>query len=88
MIFQETTLLGACVIEPERIYDHRGFFARIWCQNELRQLGLKTELAQANIGFSSRLVCTGQREVAGSRAHHLDEKHGSHGRTGGFERLD
>ena len=54
MIFQETTLPGACVIEPERIYDHRGFFARIWCQNELRQLGLKTELAQANIGFSSR----------------------------------
>ncbi len=54
MIFQETTLQGAYVIEPERIDDHRGFFARIWCQNELRQLGLKTELVQSNVGFNYR----------------------------------
>jgi dTDP-4-dehydrorhamnose 3,5-epimerase len=54
MIFQETPLPGAYVIEPERISDHRGFFARIWCKNELRQRGLETELAQSNVGFSRR----------------------------------
>lgn len=52
MIFHETPLAGAYVIEPERIEDHRGFFARIWCMKELRQRGLKTALAQSNVGFS------------------------------------
>ncbi len=52
MIFQETTLPGAYVIEPKRINDHRGFFARIWCKNELQQQGLKAELVQSNVGFS------------------------------------
>ncbi len=52
MIFKETTLSDAYVIEPERINDHRGFFGRIWCKNELKQKGLKTELAQSNVGFS------------------------------------
>ena len=54
MKFIETGLDGVYVIEPERINDHRGFFARIWCQNELRQLGLRTELAQSNVGFNYR----------------------------------
>lgn len=54
MIFRETTLPGAFVIEPERIGDHRGFFGRIWCKNEFGQRGLRTEMAQANVGFSFR----------------------------------
>jgi dTDP-4-dehydrorhamnose 3,5-epimerase len=52
MLFRETPLSGAYVIESERIEDQRGFFGRIWCQNELQQMGLKTELAQSNVGFS------------------------------------
>jgi dTDP-4-dehydrorhamnose 3,5-epimerase len=54
MIFQETTLPGAYVIEPERISDHRGFFARVWCKKELQQHGLNGDLSQSNIGFSHR----------------------------------
>lgn len=54
MIFHETTLPGAYVIEPERINDHRGFFARIWCRNELEQRGLNADLAQTNVGFNLR----------------------------------
>jgi dTDP-4-dehydrorhamnose 3,5-epimerase len=54
MIFRETTLPGAYVIEPERINDHRGFFARVWCKKELQQHGLKSELSQSNVGFSYR----------------------------------
>ena len=54
MIFHETTLPGAYIIEPKEINDDRGFFARIWCQNELRQHGLKADLAQSNVGFNFR----------------------------------
>jgi len=52
MIFEETPLKGAYVIEPERINDHRGFFARVWCKKELQRRGLNSELSQSNIGFS------------------------------------
>jgi len=54
MIFRDTPLPGAYVLEPERIEDHRGFFARIWCKNELRARGLGCEVAQSNVGFSRR----------------------------------
>ena len=54
MIFTETPLPGAYVIEPDRINDQRGFFARVWCKKELQQHGLKGELSQSNIGFSYR----------------------------------
>lgn len=54
MIFKETTLPGAYVIEPEKIGDERGYFARIWCERELQQHGLKADLAQSNVGFSHR----------------------------------
>lgn len=54
MIFKETTIPGAYVIEPERITDHRGFFARVWCNKEFQQHGLNSELLQSNVGFSYR----------------------------------
>ena len=54
MIFSETALSGAYIIEPEKINDQRGSFARVWCRRELEQHGLKGDLAQSNIGFSYR----------------------------------
>lgn len=54
MIFKETTLPGAYVIEPEKIGDERGYFARVWCKKELQQHGLKGDMAQSNVGFSHR----------------------------------
>jgi len=54
MIFKETTIPGAYVIEPERITDHRGFFARVWCKKEFQQHGLNSDLLQSNVGFSDR----------------------------------
>jgi len=54
VIFLETPLPGAYVLEPQRLEDHRGFFARIWCKRELREHGLTAELAQSNVGFSHR----------------------------------
>ena len=49
MIFTETKLKGAFIIDLERRNDERGFFARAFCQNEFREHGLKPIIAQANI---------------------------------------
>lgn len=52
MIFTETELKGAFVIEIERRQDSRGFFARAFCQNEFASHGLKAVIAQANVAFN------------------------------------
>ena len=57
MVFTETKLSGAFIIELERREDDRGFFARAFCQNEFSDHGLKPVIAQANIGFNRRRGC-------------------------------
>ena len=52
MIFTETRLGGAFVIDLERKEDNRGFFARTFCQHDFEQHGLKPVIAQANVAFS------------------------------------
>lgn len=52
MIFTETALSGAFVVDLERIDDERGFFARAFCQQEFALRGLKAIIAQANISFN------------------------------------
>jgi dTDP-4-dehydrorhamnose 3,5-epimerase len=54
MIFTETKLKGAFLIDLEAREDERGFFARAFCQKEFAQHGLKPVIAQANIGFNRR----------------------------------
>jgi dTDP-4-dehydrorhamnose 3,5-epimerase len=54
VIFTETTLSGAFIIDLERREDDRGFFARAFCQNEFTDHGLKPLIAQANIAFNKR----------------------------------
>ncbi len=54
MIFTETKLNGACLIDLERREDSRGFFARAFCQKEFEAHGLKPVIAQANIAFNFR----------------------------------
>lgn len=54
MIFTETKLKGAFIIDLERREDERGFFARAFCQNEFAAHGLKPLIAQANIAFNKR----------------------------------
>jgi dTDP-4-dehydrorhamnose 3,5-epimerase len=52
MIFTETKLTGAFILDLEPREDDRGFFARAFCQNEFRDHGLKPAIAQANIAFN------------------------------------
>jgi dTDP-4-dehydrorhamnose 3,5-epimerase len=52
VIFIETTLKGAFIVDLERREDARGFFARSFCQHEFKAHGLKPVIAQANIAFN------------------------------------
>jgi dTDP-4-dehydrorhamnose 3,5-epimerase len=54
MIFTETQLKGAVIIELERREDERGFFARAWCQKEFEANGLVSRLVQANVSFNKK----------------------------------
>lgn len=54
MIFTETKLKGAFVIDLERRSDERGFFARTFCQHEFRDHGLKPVIAQANVASNNK----------------------------------
>lgn len=52
MIFVETPLRGAYVVELEKHEDERGFFARSWCAQEFSSKGLDTQLVQCNVSFN------------------------------------
>jgi dTDP-4-dehydrorhamnose 3,5-epimerase len=52
MIFTETKLKGAFIIDIERREDSRGYFTRIFCQKEFEAHGLKPSIAQANAAFN------------------------------------
>lgn len=54
MIFRETELHGAYIIDVERLADSRGFFARAWCQKEFEEYGLNSRLVQCSISFNHR----------------------------------
>lgn len=54
MTFVECALKGAWIVEPERVVDARGFFARTWCARELAAHGLDPRLAQCGLSFNPR----------------------------------
>ncbi len=54
MIFRETPLVGAFILEAERIADERGFFARTYSRGELADRGLDPEIAQCSVSFNHR----------------------------------
>ena len=54
MIFTETKLQGAFVVELEKREDERGFFARSWCQKEFEQHNLNPRTVQCNISFNKK----------------------------------
>lgn len=54
MIFTETKLKGAFVIDPERLEDERGFFARSFCEREFRSHEINVTFVQCNISFNNK----------------------------------
>jgi len=66
MIFTQTPLPGAFVLDIERREDARGFFARTWCRDEMAAHGLNTDMAQCSVSLS--------RQKGTVRGMHYQEK--------------
>lgn len=54
MRISDTPLQGALLLEPERIVDERGFFARSFCVDELAACGMRFEAVQCNVSSNRR----------------------------------
>lgn len=52
MIFRDTGLEGAWLIEPERIIDDRGYFARTWCADEFEDHGIDVGFVQCSTSYN------------------------------------
>ncbi len=48
MIFTPTPLQGSFIIEPTGVTDDRGWFGRIYCKNEFKEIGHDREWVQMN----------------------------------------
>jgi dTDP-4-dehydrorhamnose 3,5-epimerase len=53
VIYEETPLAGAFVIDLEKRGDDRGFFARLFCAHEFAEHGLADRFVQANNSLSA-----------------------------------
>jgi dTDP-4-dehydrorhamnose 3,5-epimerase len=49
MVFTETGLQGAVIVDVETHTDERGFFARSWCTREFAERGLNASVVQCNV---------------------------------------
>lgn len=54
MRFVETALPGAYLLEPEKQRDERGFFARVWCAEELASYDLCSSWVQSSVSFNEK----------------------------------
>lgn len=54
MLFNETILSGAFLVEPECHKDARGLFARTFCEEEFAARGLSSRVAQCSLSFNDR----------------------------------
>jgi len=54
MIFTETKLKNAFIIEVQKLEDNRGFFGRTFCQRELQNHGLNPNVSQANVSYNKK----------------------------------
>jgi dTDP-4-dehydrorhamnose 3,5-epimerase len=54
MLFRETPLKDAWLIDLSTKGDDRGFFARLFCENEFRSAGLETNFVQINTSFTAK----------------------------------
>ena len=52
MRFGQGSIEGLWVIDLEPVNDHRGFFARTWCEREFSEHGLRAEWPQQNMQYS------------------------------------
>jgi len=58
MLFRETSVSGARVIEPSPHQDDRGRFMRVWCNREFAEHGIDFLPVQSNMGLSRKAGTT------------------------------
>jgi dTDP-4-dehydrorhamnose 3,5-epimerase len=54
MIFTETPLSGAYIVDMNRAEDQRGFFARSFCVEEFAAHGLAAPVSQCSVSFNAK----------------------------------
>ena len=54
MIFTETPLSGAYIVDMHRAEDERGFFARSFCVEEFAAQGLVAPVSQCSVSFNAK----------------------------------
>lgn len=52
MYFTETKLKDAFIVDLRKLEDERGFFARVFCQNEFKEHGMEPAVVQANLSYN------------------------------------
>lgn len=52
MIIEKTNIEGAYLLHNSSFKDDRGYFLRLFCNNELKKNGLDFEIKQSNLNFS------------------------------------
>ena len=56
MLFTQTELQGAFIIDLVLHQDNRGFFARTFCAQEFTNYGLNPRIVQCNLSFISEIL--------------------------------
>jgi len=56
MLFHDTPLSGAYVLEPQPSHDERGYFGRVWCAEELAEHGMNATWVQSSISFNDQAL--------------------------------
>jgi len=54
VIYEKTDIEGVWVVDLDRKADHRGYFARVFCQDEFSKRGLSPAVSQVNVGHNTR----------------------------------
>jgi dTDP-4-dehydrorhamnose 3,5-epimerase len=54
LTFQETALRGVFVVDRAAIVDERGYFERMFCRDELREMDIQFDVAQINHTLTKR----------------------------------
>jgi dTDP-4-dehydrorhamnose 3,5-epimerase len=54
MLFKQTQLKGAFIIEPELRQDERGFFTRTFCKKEFINYRIEFDVVQCNLSYNKR----------------------------------
>jgi dTDP-4-dehydrorhamnose 3,5-epimerase len=54
VLFRETRVAGSYLVEPERIEDERGFFARTFSSRDFAARGLDDRVEQSSTSFNAR----------------------------------